>query len=430
MTGCHVVGCIECPNNPYVCQACTTDFKLVDNYCLSPCSACPEGTSCQGSSSTCTACSNPNCLNCEGMWCLQCKTGYKLQGHINCNKMTCNDCSYGFFCDEKALVSCIDCTKIPEGKFCNCYHSRIQNCLSCNQITGNCSNCLQGYFPAKNGQKCIRNGTCLVTQDCGLNQFCQGSKCVKGDLAHPVSCGELLNCTSCVSPFFCLRCSGDYHLGEDLKCLTPRCETLELNQYCKDVNVPAACPGPFACRCPNQRDHCATCDSDGCATCLAGFALSKHGCTRNVCTSSADCLFGSFCAEKGCQGCESIGSGGYCNCGALVQNCALCSDGVCLKCQHGSQLTQGYCVITDSSDGAVDVKLMIEISVAIIIVVIGVTLIILFVIFKKYSPKQNGFEKIGTQDKITPRLMDNSQNKSLEFSLSHNDEGSSTLVQQ
>ncbi|KAH0575831.1 Cysteine-rich membrane protein 2 [Spironucleus salmonicida] len=331
-------------------------------------------------------------------------------------------------CGKKALVSCIDCTKIPEGKFCNCYHSRIQNCLACNQITGNCSNCLQGYFPAKNGEKCIRNGTCLVTQDCGLNQFCQGSKCVKGDLAHPVSCGELLNCTSCVSPFFCLRCSGDYHLGEDLKCLTPRCETLGLNQYCKDVNVPAACPGPFACRCPNQRDHCATCDSDGCATCLAGFALSKHGCTRNVCTSSADCLFGSFCAEKGCQGCESIGSGGYCNCGALVQNCALCGDGVCLKCQHGSQLTQGYCVITDSSDGAVDVKLMIEISVAIIIVVIGVTLIILFVIFKKYSPKQNGFEKMESKLSVSDNMMCNQYKRTLDLSLSSKEDNYSSLV--
>ncbi|KRW99101.1 Insulin-like growth factor binding protein, N-terminal [Pseudocohnilembus persalinus] len=158
---------------------------------------------------SCADCSQKigeNCENCLGNLqpseCSVCADGYfqKNEQCLTCNTVIgqCSECQNGFTCS-----SCFEGYELNEFNFCQQKNSEIQNCLYMNEEGSSCLQCSTGY---------------QLTQESGNKiQVCQKQEC---------SVQSLEGCSFC--PLYsqsendeknkCLECSSNYNLMENGEC--------------------------------------------------------------------------------------------------------------------------------------------------------------------------------------------------------------------
>ncbi|XP_069128368.1 multiple epidermal growth factor-like domains protein 10 [Argopecten irradians] len=290
-----------CHSTSGVCITCAAGYHRSGDVCV-PCPPNCAGNTFDGSSGACPAgckagfsgtyckcpvncadqsCSTTGlCLNCNdgyyGPTCTQCPTG--------CSSNTC----------DKTSGICFGCKAEFSGKYCRCpLHCADQSCL-----TGQCSNCNDGYYGA----------TCTP---CPTG--CSSNTCDKTSGI----------CFSCKADFSGTYCRCPLHCA-DQSCLTGHCSN------CNDGYYGATCtPCPTGCSsntCDKTSGICLT----GCKT---GFSGTYCRCPLN-------------CAD---QSCPPTGHCSTCSDGYYGQSCLACptgcstttcnqTSGICLECEaakHG-----------------------------------------------------------------------------------------------
>ncbi|KAL6628865.1 hypothetical protein U3516DRAFT_657675 [Neocallimastix sp. 'constans'] len=286
--------CIKCNDGTYIkegkCEACSPGCELCSDS--NTCTKCEDGT--YINEGKCEACS-PNCEYCSGPnECIKCKDGtFK-----NEEKGTCEACSPG--CELcTSLDNCIKCkdgTFINEGR-CKACSSNCELCSS----QDDCVKCKDGTFKNEENGKCEEKGTCEIIDNCPLNSYQKGQKCVcvdglymnDNEICEPCSPG----CENCSGPNDCSKCKDGTFIKEG-KCevCSPGCE------LCSDLNTCTKCEdGTYI-----KEGRCEAC-SPGCEYCSS----------PNNCVKCKDGTFKNI--EKGtCEGC--------------LPGCDLCSNGTeCIK---------------------------------------------------------------------------------------------------
>lgn len=321
-------GCLECVNGAINgCTACYPTFVLVDGACT-----CPTWAIVDPASGTCISkrissysltltqfnfivnCNIENCNECylftsnassnTSVRCLQCNTGYY---YLN----TTNTCTQ--VCPEGYEAN--DTTRTCVQKNCSTYCYNCQDCASCANIT-HCSVC-QGSLLLENGM-CV---TQCVTHPVSVNGVCVDS-CPPGYGAQ--NQGASISCVPCDSN--CETCSESSYNT----CLTCSSSRYLSNGTCFECDT--SCTG-----CSNNAYNCTSCSE--------GYYSLPEG--PSTCVSSCPLTYYLNHENQTCLKCSEpmtlTETGDYIYCGG---NCQLCSDsGICLQCEPGLQLSDGYCTI-------------------------------------------------------------------------------------
>ncbi|KAL4499512.1 hypothetical protein ABPG73_009062 [Tetrahymena malaccensis] len=197
---CKESNCKDCSN--YVCLTCEQTYFLNPSKqcqsCISNCSLCSDGISCNTCVSGYYADSN-QCQKCYDPYCDQC-TNSKISGCTNC--LQGSPKPYLLVDDN----SCTDCNL--DGHYKNSFQCSkcIQNCITCSD-SSTCSKCSLGYFvnASKQCEKCF-DPNCLICS--GKNQ----QDCTSCNSVKPYFLQDDHSCTDCafngyfLSSKNCLKC--------------------------------------------------------------------------------------------------------------------------------------------------------------------------------------------------------------------------------
>lgn len=117
---------------------------------------CAQKTFWSSSNSTCVSCDSktPHCAACNRKTgvCAACATSYVLDSTTKSCKCRTGQTDFGSFC--KTLLGC------PAGTYNDGVEKCIScgsNCLTCDNITGNCTNCITGYSVMATDKKSCEN---------------------------------------------------------------------------------------------------------------------------------------------------------------------------------------------------------------------------------------------------------------------------------
>ncbi|KAL4469505.1 hypothetical protein ABPG74_004758 [Tetrahymena malaccensis] len=293
---CKESNCKDCSN--YVCLTCEQTYFLNPSKqcqsCISNCSLCSDGISCNTCVSGYYADSN-QCQKCYDPYCDQC-TNSKISGCTNC--LQGSPKPYLLVDDN----SCTDCNL--DGHYKNSFQCSkcIQNCITCSD-SSTCSKCSLGYFvnASKQCEKCF-DPNCLICS--GKNQQdCTSCNSVKpyflqddhsctdcafnGYFLSSKNCLKCVpNCYNCSNTSTCDLCQPGYQVHEQ----TNQCVVCSQQsgyyvsgKYCKQCNIACKeCSGPSDqdCIICNQLYFQIDTTSKRCQTCPNNAYLisSKQNC--------------------------------------------------------------------------------------------------------------------------------------------------------
>jgi len=103
---------------------------------------CLENEYVEVSNCTCKSCNiYSNCKECTSKQCKNCEDGYFL------DNLTCSSCPVGFYCDGKSKSKCESGYYQDElkQKTCKSCIDKDENCIECNNETGECITCKEKY---------------------------------------------------------------------------------------------------------------------------------------------------------------------------------------------------------------------------------------------------------------------------------------------
>ena len=353
-------------------------YKANPDY--SPVLTCPDQTFYDSVSNTCISC-YPGCSKCTsgGMnGCSECPSGFVLKnGACTCESWEILD---------PVSNTCI--SKFSQLFFLNlqCYlvNCNIADCDTCALFTDSsnvttliCAQCSAGFYYLSSSNTC--------TQTCPTDYYANTTTgtCILINCA--ADCYNCPDCTSCANTTHCNVCQGSLFL-EDGVCVSS-CVThpVSFNGICVD-----SCSTGYGAQIQGANSVCVPCDPscktcssssyDTCLTCNTGNYISAGTClscdasckdcsgTAANCTS---CSTGNYLFSGASPNCVSSCPATYylndidqmcleCaeplaltatnDCTFCGGNCQVCSDsGLCLQCNSGLQLTNGYCTIPGMS---------------------------------------------------------------------------------
>ncbi|KAL7717125.1 protein serine/threonine kinase [Entamoeba marina] len=354
----EIQGCKSCSQTNRTCFNCYKSYALVETDGVYECIECSELI--------------PNCYDCDGdSVCSECEEGYTVSndGCVECNEIlsNCTSCStsteYCYTCannnyyvSDGVCVSCLTktlgacelctsstyCTKCSEGYYLqdtSCKScTEIENCLSCNSLTGVCTLCATGFYPSDGVCVNCSNVNCL---DCKQD----GSGCVTCQSGYYLSNSECVGCESF-----------------DKNCVS--CEGLDTCSVCQDSFYPQ----DGICVDCSLITNCVSCepDSKNCTLCADTFVVSDGVCCTECDDSSFTLIDGkcesctrNFLNCKECDPtqylCKECDDGFYyaketCYlCNETISNCDSCSyddaSGViCSECSLNSYLQNNECI--------------------------------------------------------------------------------------
>ncbi|ELP86873.1 protein serine/threonine kinase, putative [Entamoeba invadens IP1] len=327
--------CIQCTagtkanqvtNNCDVCPAGTKSTESYDN-----CEECENGyysltksTSCNKCSSTCLTCNNTNGK------CISCIMGYGLYSNNNCIK-----CKNGFYSIDSLCQVCPTMTyQTATGSF-SCL-SCNQTCSSCDNISGKCLTCREGY-------ELTTLGTCTPCNDL---YFSLGgiSKCTRCDTSCIYCFRESGKCSECVSGFKKVVINS-----------TKNCVPCSLNGNCSTCNEVEEEESRVCIECVDgfylDNNKCNKCsDIENCEKCSTQSkkCLSCSGALISVGNMCINCVMGTM--KSGDKTCS--------NCFDIIPNCQLCEYNVispkCLKCFAPYVISNQMCVLGYSKESHFD----------------------------------------------------------------------------
>ena len=304
---------------PNVCTSCSASLFLVNGVCR----GCPD---------TCTTCSGSDCSGC-----------YSNAVVTSATPKRCA-CGNGFY-PNPTVVSCSACNS----SCMTCSGPGSTSCLSCYspaQLSGTSCVCPSGTYPNPGANLCascdVTCSTCTTegTSSCtacksGASLSSGTCQCNDGSFPNP----NASLCTAC--DLSCKTCSG---AGTD------KCLTCDANAQLAGGVSPGTCEcaagltGTPASGCLVCHATCQTCSdaqAGSCKSCKLGGVLV--GTVPSACTCASGYL--PVPDASNCSPCDitcSPGSG----LPPCLQNCGVCSGGVCQKCINNSSLSGTVCVTT------------------------------------------------------------------------------------
>ena len=373
----------NCPSN------CNLTLKNCDKN--GKCSSCIDGykgEKCEDKcSDNCSKCDqyNNKCYECKkSFWGENCEekcpkhcinqTCSKDKGKCECEKNFvqkegCNECILNYtgeYCNDNCFVGCNlskgNCDRYTKECICNkgyflkdCSMECSENCLekNCNNMTGYCFECINGFYGdfcndkcPDNCKKCNReNGKCETCED---NYYLKEEKCIE--------CSEdCLNKTCNNITGRCINCKNNDKYGDFCNKTCPiNCVEDEMKGNCERTNGTCnkGCKGNFngiyCNNCKEEYYNLTTCEEKCSEFCLEKKCNDTNG-ICNSCVESIPGRYGNFC-EFECQNCTEQGCNretGYCIrcdnnfyregniCDKCPDNCESCSDGKCDNCKEG-----------------------------------------------------------------------------------------------
>ena len=266
----------KCDNSTLKCDSC------IDGYYLDNCSQ---------------VCPTINCLRCNQFSgeCEECKNGLKLiddfcceQYCDKCNNTGCTECS-----DEtKYGQNCTDCPS-------NCYYDKSSHNRKCDQNSGYCYSCISGNRGKKCEQKCSK-GCNLTISNCDMNDgtcTCKknyyGQKCDKKCDENCIKCNNISGiCYQCKDGYYPIEkkcntcpenCEGECPGGICIKCkkgfygdiCNETCSIFCINNICDKEDGLCDCINYFW-----KETHCTECinhfdKSTNCTDCIVHFDIKS-----------------------------------------------------------------------------------------------------------------------------------------------------------
>ncbi|KAK3584636.1 hypothetical protein CHS0354_003920 [Potamilus streckersoni] len=349
---CHP-NCLTCIEEPQKCTSCILGkFLEIGSVCLD----CPENcVSCSGRDK-CIECKTgnygpkcefkcpPNCITCTSSdqcnKCVPLRHGNKCQCNSRCANVK-KQCETGEVCQN-------GCPPLKMGIYCN--HSCPQNCYKCDQLTGLCLTCVNGFYGTTCNQTC---GHCKRNSKGGTQCKRHTGKCEECMSGwHGWRCNE-----SCSTGCRTSHC--DRFTGKCDSCMTgyygPQCKE-ECNKNCYNVTMTG---------CEQQTGFCKLCANGfygySCSeTCVNYCGIYPCDKETGICEKCPNGLYGEKCNKRCNPRCHDSNTttdlcdreSGYCiqgcNPGWYNEFCqsscsATCMDNLCkqdtglclLGCVHG-----------------------------------------------------------------------------------------------
>ena len=241
-------GCLGCEEKTGKCSKCKNGYKILEgsNVCTEVCRRTEyrPGGGVGSRNNSCVRCdsleSNYGCSECKdgsGI-CVQCKSGYNLTKNNNCAK----SCGEGAYWGGKTEDRCLLCQKKSKG------------CSECEDVTGRCKNCKEGYFLGLSG---------VCQKNCTKNQYWkEGDETVCLDCQNQTEfCSECDTVTGA-----CEKCFGGFDLLKGACILTLTCP--QPAQYWSSKQK----------RCIDCSANCLRCSTfvGSCLECSENFTLSEN----------------------------------------------------------------------------------------------------------------------------------------------------------
>ena len=248
---CPTKNCLRCFQDSGDCEKCKNNLKLIDNFCCEQnCDKCNDTGCLKCSENTkyginCSDCPQ-NCFYDEALPrrkcaqntgdCYSCISGKK---GIKCNDNCGEGCNLEITNCDMNDGTCI-CLEGYYGKTCN--NKCDPNCIKCNNITGECYQCKDGYYPDDKvcyscpencdgecpGGICIKCKTGFYGDICNetCSIYCMNNTCDKKDgLCDCINYfWRESHCTECINHFDletkCTKCINHFDLEtECTKCI-------------------------------------------------------------------------------------------------------------------------------------------------------------------------------------------------------------------
>eukprot|EP00825_Cyclidium_porcatum_P024607 TRINITY_DN269_c0_g1_i1.p1 TRINITY_DN269_c0_g1~~TRINITY_DN269_c0_g1_i1.p1 ORF type:complete len:638 (-),score=99.30 TRINITY_DN269_c0_g1_i1:108-2021(-) len=381
--------------SPFVCYQCGANCLcngVVTKNVRSDCDECITGYYLSGSQ--CVAC-NATCATCNSKTvCLSCRTdlsstyvlsgGYCLQCPDNCRSCTYNSsssyttcttdgCENGYYLDDESEEGRNVCSPCDVSG----YQGRCKKSSSAILPTYCAYN--RNVDPQEDDRGKVENLIFLSTDDDGAaacftneancksvlkkitfelytnKQYC--TECYQNYVLTSsntcVNCiTSLDNCYQCSSTTACDICDSGYYLDSSSLCqaCVTNCSACQLNKVSGNITCSTCVSGYYAYNTTNcfvcSVDHCATCTSEKCISCLSTYALNG-----TVCSSCylSQCLNCTFTQDK--PYCTSCSTSYYLHNGeCYAKSSTSCiefdsTNQKCIACASGTRLVDGKCLI-------------------------------------------------------------------------------------
>ncbi|ELP86265.1 hypothetical protein EIN_113890 [Entamoeba invadens IP1] len=379
---CSSTYCSSCPSSPTLCESCIDNYILTNKQCVykrllgcetydrekQTCTQCSSGYSYEFTKNACVK-GVEYCKSFSGTKCTSCYAPYSLSPQAN----KCVDCSSKKpYCLKVSNTQCKVCELCYPGmKLVDGDCVEVTNCRTYNEITSNCTKCVEGTYLQSgecvaggiphcldyvNKQQCsvcekgytIKNAICEKTTDCILYEA-TSTNCTTCAQGYGFENGTKGVCEKCVDAH-CLVCTEN----------STTCKLCE-EKYNAYDGVCETCDDEHCLNCRNAKDQCMMCKSGyylfnnkctpcGDNTCLTiadstQCARCTKNCVYRVFQGETTCIFEDHCqwysSDKKCLGCLS----GYnlTDDGACAENgCKTYNTGKCVECNKGYYLTSGY----------------------------------------------------------------------------------------
>ncbi|KAL4512337.1 hypothetical protein ABPG72_005339 [Tetrahymena utriculariae] len=362
---CDDPNCSDCQSNYQTCQTCKIGYSLIADTkkCLITCTEdqnkdcfCSDGyyinnDKCLKCTDKCSSCSQDGCIKCNSGQYLDISQKICQPCPLNCisciDSVQCQVCSDSYYInDQKKCVLQTNCQGYIQDKMCKQCNDSCQKCTSDTV----CQSCKDGFYFYKgvNNQTCQKscpNYTDLINKQCvdSCNQGYIDQKTCK-ICADP-------NCYSCQvvdNQQICQKCVAKFYLNKKNNECVLKCPE---KTFADKANKTCS-PCSSSCQtCINQKD-CQTCPQNTflinlnnqilCSTCNSGLYYYQQSCV-----STCPIGIGGFnnqnqricvsCQDTNCQQCSTITPNNSNQQGINSQQC--------LKCNSGSYLLSGICVI-------------------------------------------------------------------------------------